>query len=168
MKIFKHRKWKSRHIISALFNMVLVRPSFDICSQAGADFPSSAYHHMYPPNRVCTTPDCPRFHSSNTVKMLTEPVTHKATLFTLREGSLPIYTTSFYCRGGFFQLHPDVRLRKYALGCNRRYHHNYSVHNKSGSRDYYGGVPQYIQVAKHFFMDAPLLEFFANCKVFGW
>jgi regulation of enolase protein 1 (concanavalin A-like superfamily) len=35
-------------------------------------------------------------------------------------------------------------------------------------RVYYGGVPQFIQVAQHFFMESALLEFFATAKVFGW
>jgi CxC5 like cysteine cluster associated with KDZ transposases len=55
-------------------------------------------------------------------------------------------------------------------GCRRRYYHNYVVHADSAvnSRTYYPGVPDVLQVAEHFFIDASLLEFFANGKVFGW
>ena len=60
-----------------------------------------AYRHLYPPTRVCNTSGCIGHRHSNNIKTLTEPVTYKATLFTLREGSLPIYTTSLYCRGKY-------------------------------------------------------------------
>ncbi|KAJ7626185.1 hypothetical protein FB45DRAFT_1085094, partial [Roridomyces roridus] len=94
---------------------------------------------------------CPNHRDSNDVMTLTEPLTHKATLYTLRNGVLPIYSTSLYCRG-----------------CNRRYYHNYYVHKQSSLRTYYGGVPHVVQVAQHFFMESPLLELFGNGMVFGW
>ena len=49
----------------------------------------SAYRHLYPPVRIC-------MHCHGPLK---EPVPHKAALFTLREGVLPISVTSLYCRG---------------------------------------------------------------------
>ncbi|KAF8054159.1 hypothetical protein FPV67DRAFT_1441185 [Lyophyllum atratum] len=82
---------------------------------------------------------------------LVELVTHKASLFTLKEGALPVYTTSLYCRG-----------------CFRRYYHNYSVHKQTSTRTYYEGVPDCVQVAQHFFIESPVLELFANGMTFGW
>ncbi|KIJ07033.1 hypothetical protein PAXINDRAFT_121288 [Paxillus involutus ATCC 200175] len=110
-----------------------------------------AYGDLYPPTRVCLSPDCPNFRSNNDVSTLSDPVTHKATRFTLRAGVLPIHTTSTYCRK-----------------CLRRYHHNYIVQKSSSSRTYYCGVLDVIQVATHFFIDTAVLELFANAKVFGW
>ncbi|PPQ87552.1 hypothetical protein CVT26_010631, partial [Gymnopilus dilepis] len=66
----------------------------------------------YPPTRVCMSKDCTAHRASDTTRTLTDPRTHKARLFTLREGALPIYTTSLYCRA-----------------CHRRYHRSYSVQN---------------------------------------
>ncbi|KAJ6580125.1 hypothetical protein DFH09DRAFT_855229, partial [Mycena vulgaris] len=80
---------------------------------------------------------------------LTDPLTHNATLFTLKHGALPIYTTSLYCRA-----------------CNRRYYHNYHVHKQSSLQTYHGGVPETVQVAQHFFIESALLELFANNMVF--
>ncbi|KAH7927102.1 hypothetical protein BV22DRAFT_1103930 [Leucogyrophana mollusca] len=85
------------------------------------------------------------------VSTLTDPVTHKATLFTLRDGAIPVHSTSTYCRK-----------------CHHRYHHNYRVHKSSSERLYYGGVPRVIQAAQHFFLESSLLELFAVAKVFGW
>lgn len=35
-------------------------------------------------------------------------------------------------------------------------------------REYYGGVPEVIQVSQHCFISSDLLEFFATSKTFGW
>ncbi|KAF4607371.1 hypothetical protein EYR38_001439 [Pleurotus pulmonarius] len=113
-----------------------------IYTALASDILQSSYRHIFPPTRFYTYPEC--------TARLTEPVTHKATLHTLREGSLTVYTTSLYCRK-----------------CYVRYYHNYSVHNASSLRTYYDGVPDVIQVAPHFFIEAALLEFFVAGKVFG-
>ncbi|KIO00334.1 hypothetical protein M404DRAFT_153181 [Pisolithus tinctorius Marx 270] len=106
-----------------------------------------AYGDIYPPTYVCLSSDCPNYQMG----VLTDPITYQATRFTLQYGVLPIYTTSMYfCK------------------CFRRYHHNFSVHKSTNTRTYYYGVPSTIQVATHFFIDTPLLELFANAKVFGW
>ncbi|KAG6914131.1 hypothetical protein DXG01_002276 [Tephrocybe rancida] len=57
---------------------------------------------------------------------------------------------------------------KFSTSCNRRYHHNYSVHNKTSTRLYYGGVPDVIQAAQHFFMESSVLELIANGMAFAW
>ncbi|PPQ64861.1 hypothetical protein CVT26_002579 [Gymnopilus dilepis] len=111
----------------------------------------TSYNHIYPPVRTCQTTACPNFRASNDVRTLKEPRTYKATLFTLRQGTMPIYTTSLYCRG-----------------CNRRYHSNYSVHAQSNIRQYYPGVPSILQVSTHYFLTSDLLEFFTQCKSIGW
>ncbi|KIM42532.1 hypothetical protein M413DRAFT_408395 [Hebeloma cylindrosporum] len=117
----------------------------DLASNASTD--EIELYNMY------ALPQETSFIPTNPCRTLTNPRTHKATLFTLRNGSLPVYTTSLYCRGP---------------GCNRRYYHNNFVHDASNTRVYYGGVPQFVQVAQHFFMESALLEFFATAKVFGW
>ncbi|KAJ7168385.1 hypothetical protein C8R43DRAFT_822857, partial [Mycena crocata] len=111
----------------------------------------TSFRHLYPPVRVCINSECTNHRDSDEIKTLTDPITHKATLFTVQHGALPIYTSSLYCRK-----------------CNRRYHHNYYVHKQSSLRTYYGGVPNIVQVATHFFIESALLELFANGMVFGW
>ncbi|KAJ3506212.1 hypothetical protein NLJ89_g6995 [Agrocybe chaxingu] len=107
-----------------------------------------SYRHIYPPLRTCNNPECSHHKDS---KPLDHPLSHAATLFTLREGALPVYTTSLYCRG-----------------CQRRYHHNYAVHKSSETREYYFGVPDIVQVTPHYFFESALLEYFATSKVFAW
>ncbi|KAJ7254456.1 hypothetical protein C8J57DRAFT_1035565, partial [Mycena rebaudengoi] len=108
-----------------------------------------AFGHLFPPVRVCQDPSCSKYCAHENIMTLSEPMTHKSTLHTLRNGALLVYTTSLYCRG-----------------CHRRYCHNYFVHKTSSLGTYYGGVPQNIQVAQHFFVESPLLELFANGMVF--
>lgn len=40
---------------------------------------------------------CSGYRLSNNIKTLNEPETYAAALFTLREGALPVFTTSFRC-----------------------------------------------------------------------
>ncbi|KAJ7092220.1 hypothetical protein C8R44DRAFT_750333 [Mycena epipterygia] len=96
---------------------------------------------------ICCS-DCPNHRAGENISTLVEPLTYNATLFTLRHGALPIYTTSLYCRS-----------------CNRWYYHNYYVHKQTSLRTYYGGVPDVVQVAQHFFIESALLELFANNMV---
>ncbi|KAJ6455114.1 hypothetical protein C8R47DRAFT_1251149 [Mycena vitilis] len=111
----------------------------------------TSFRHLYPPVRSCQHSDCRNSHKDSNILTLTDPLTYSATLFTLRHGAIPIFTTSLYCRA-----------------CNRRYYHNYHVHKQTSLRTYYGGVPDVIQVAQHFFIESALLELFANNMVFGW
>ncbi|KAJ7672974.1 hypothetical protein DFH06DRAFT_979239 [Mycena polygramma] len=111
----------------------------------------TSFRHIFPPVRTCIDPRCTNHNDSDDVMTLTDPLDHKATLFTVKNGALPIYTSSLYCRK-----------------CNRRYYHNYYVHKQSSLRTYYGHVPNVIQVAQHFFIESALLELFSNGMVFGW
>lgn len=54
------------------------------------------------------------------------------------------------------------------LECHTRYYHNYFVQKSANTRTYYGGVPQIVQVAQHFYIESSLLELFATNKVFAW
>ncbi|KAF8196942.1 hypothetical protein BJ912DRAFT_846451 [Pholiota molesta] len=98
-----------------------------------------------------TYPQCVNHRQSPNFKTLGAPSTYAATLFTLREGALPVFTTSWKC-----------------TACRKRYYSNYYIDPDTDSRVYYEGVPAYIQVSQHVYMDAPLLEFFATTNVFGW
>ncbi|KAF9537886.1 hypothetical protein CPC08DRAFT_824680 [Agrocybe pediades] len=111
----------------------------------------TSFRHLYPPVRVCQTKRCRNHRDTDEIKTLSDPVTYKGSLFTLRQGALPVFSTSVYCSK-----------------CNRRYHHNYVVHAQSSTEEYYSGVPGVIQASKHHFLDAPLLEFIVYAKVFGW
>ena len=99
--------------------------------------------------------------------ILTDPATYQATRFTLDYGALPIFATSMYCRS-VYSLLLSLSVINFFEECFRQYHHNYSVHKNTETRAYYPGVPCTIQAATHFFIDTPLLELFANAKVFGW
>lgn len=61
-------------------------------------------------------------------------------------------------------IHLDVKLLLIQLaGCLTRYHPNYYVHHPSGSnpkRKYYHGIPEYIQVKTHSFVERALCTFF--------
>ena len=129
-----------------------------------------AYRHQLPPTRVCLRSRCSRsrLDAEQSERTLTNPSTHPATLFTLREGALPIFTTSTYCRGEHQDLFSLALAKEVIQGCFTRYHPNYFVHSQTGTRTYYSGIPSAIQVAKHCYMDTALLELFTSTSVHGW
>ncbi|KAI0350653.1 hypothetical protein OH77DRAFT_1572366 [Trametes cingulata] len=101
---------------------------------------------------VCLERTCVNHRPSDEIMTLTEPLSYRATLFTLREGALPVYTTSLYCHA-----------------CHRRYHPNYYVDNAGSLRTFYEGPPPTVlQVSTHFFIEAAVLELFGNGMMFGW
>ncbi|KAJ2976816.1 hypothetical protein NUW54_g11507 [Trametes sanguinea] len=113
---------------------------------------SLGYCDLFPPTWVCLRRNCNNYRESEEVRTLTEPVTYRATLFTMRDGALPIHTTSLYCHS-----------------CKIRYHHNYMVDKAGSLRTYYEGPPPaIIQVSTHFFIESQVLELFGNGMVFGW
>ncbi|KAF9518066.1 hypothetical protein BS47DRAFT_1338638 [Hydnum rufescens UP504] len=100
-----------------------------------------SYWDVYPPTRICTMPLC-------NGQQLGDHMCHKAVLFTLQEGALPIFSTSVYCHS--------------------IYYHNYVVHKETSTRTYYPGVPEIIQLATYYFAESALLEFFATQMAFAW
>lgn len=50
--------------------------------------------------------------------------------------------------------------------CRRNYHHNYYV--EDGKRIYYGGLPQYLQVGEHQFVEDKLVEMWIGNMVLSW
>ncbi|KAJ8693235.1 hypothetical protein PTI98_010474 [Pleurotus ostreatus] len=108
----------------------------------------TSYRHLFPPTKVCLSPQCSS-HTKGVKRALVEPRSYKASLFTVRDGPLPIYVTTLYCRK-----------------CQTHYHTDYHIHKSQ--RTYYGGIPDIIQVAQHFFIENALLELFVAGQVFGW
>lgn len=52
------------------------------------------------------------------------------------------------------------------LGCRYSYQNNYSVHH--GVRYYYGGIPDYIQVSEHQFVEKKLVGMWVDMMLVGW
>ncbi|KIJ36555.1 hypothetical protein M422DRAFT_61158 [Sphaerobolus stellatus SS14] len=71
--------------------------------------------------------------------------------YDIDNGPIPVYITSFYCRG-----------------CYTRYYHNYYVHQNSTLQTYYGGIPDVIQSSRKIFVQASLCERFATQMVMAW
>lgn len=83
-------------------------------------------------------------------------------LFTLRRGVLPIKIVSMYCYRECRQYNIYI-FAKCILGCTTTYHLNNRVTRSShpdSRREYYGGVPEYIQAAKHIVFERDLCSLF--------
>ncbi|KAG8963097.1 hypothetical protein FRC00_007772 [Tulasnella sp. 408] len=85
-------------------------------------------------------------------KLVHKPAIHSIA-FTLRRGALPIFCPSLYC-----------------TRCLTRYYYNYSVTEASNSKSqriYYGGIPQWIEVSDHIFVDIEFCEWIEKEMAFA-
>ncbi|KAG1817374.1 hypothetical protein EV424DRAFT_1347961 [Suillus variegatus] len=83
-------------------------------------------------------------------------------------------TTSKKARGlpivklSSWEPHRQYDISKQGASVRSKYGLNYWTNNTDSTRIYYAGVPSIIQAARHFYIEAALLELFAAMKVFGW
>lgn len=99
----------------------------------GQDLGISAYV-LYPPMKVCVNQECIAMQRATPLKK-DEP--RRVVVFTQAFGARCAWSVHLKCRS-----------------CNTNYHHNYAV--CGASRQYYSGVPQYIQVGEHQFVERKL------------
>ncbi|KAG2159322.1 uncharacterized protein EDB93DRAFT_1075178 [Suillus bovinus] len=89
---------------------------------------------LYPPTKVCINPDCTAWQCG---LLLKKEEYQRVVLFTHGEGAHPGWMVHLRCQA-----------------CNTNYQSNYSV--KGQLRTYYAGLPQFIQVSDHQFVELEL------------
>ncbi|KAF8161529.1 hypothetical protein B0H34DRAFT_781972 [Crassisporium funariophilum] len=99
---------------------------------------------IYPPDDCCSNVRC-----LNKTPLKKELYRKKAVVYTQSAGVQPAWNVSLYC--------PK---------CNTSYHNNYAVNG--GNRIYQAGVPEFIQVGKHQFVEAKLAYSWRANMLFGW
>ncbi|KAG2354605.1 hypothetical protein BDR07DRAFT_1305413 [Suillus spraguei] len=99
---------------------------------------------LYPPSKYCTNSDCPK----TAALKWAEP--RQIIIHTLDQGTLPAWAVHLSCDK-----------------CHRHYHYNYVVHSSAQHRTYYPGVPDYLQVAEHQFVDIRLAKLWTNLHLLG-
>ncbi|KDQ52939.1 hypothetical protein JAAARDRAFT_183569 [Jaapia argillacea MUCL 33604] len=114
------------------------------------------FFNLYPPTETCLDPACRHVLEYQDVvylseRELKEPSQYEITVFTVKLGAVPGFTTSLYCRK-----------------CYTRYHPNYYVHNKATLRTYYQEPPTLIETSDHVYMSRDTCELFANMMVTSW
>ncbi|KAJ6462258.1 hypothetical protein C8R47DRAFT_1327226 [Mycena vitilis] len=98
---------------------------------------------LYPPNRQCTNPDC----AANIPLKKAEP--RQIVVYTLAKGVRPSWEIHLSC--------PT---------CHTNYQHNFSVRN--GIRSYYGGVPNYLKVGDHQYVERKLAAMWISMMLLAW
>ncbi|KAL0954922.1 hypothetical protein HGRIS_003855, partial [Hohenbuehelia grisea] len=99
---------------------------------------------LYPPSQYCTNVVCSKQGS-----VLKREEQRQAVLYTLANGAQPAWSIHVAC-----------------TACHSNCHHNFSVHNDV--RTYYAGVPEYVQVGDHQFVEAKLVELWITSMLVGW
>ena len=131
-------------------------------------------HELLPPTHTCIVANCPNHllqHSSP--PDLCETISHEAVLFTRSHGTLPIYTTSAYCRGKSQQGYLTAMTNELipaSLACSTQYYHDCYVRNNI--RTYYTEniLLQFdvIQISTHFFIKSDLCTRFRMQMALAW
>ena len=92
-------------------------------------------------------------------------------MYTHSRGILPIQIVTLYCRGKLAIIDRSHLTLNYSRpGCNTTYRPNYYVSNAestSAVRQYYAGVPEYIEVTQHSYVDVELSRLFRHQMAFA-
>ncbi|PPQ83677.1 hypothetical protein CVT26_006236 [Gymnopilus dilepis] len=102
---------------------------------------------IFPPDETvcCTNVSCERYQKHALKKEKSRAVL----VFTLSDGVQPAYAVHLSCNK-----------------CNTQYHNNYSVNGKV--RTYYHGIPDYLQVSEHHFVEQRLVRLWVSMLLLGW
>ncbi|KAJ6602853.1 hypothetical protein DFH09DRAFT_1470889 [Mycena vulgaris] len=99
--------------------------------------------NLYPPSHLCDNPACTR---TNPLK---KAECRQVVVYTIAKGVRPAWSIHLYCED-----------------CNTNYQYEFSVHK--GVRTYYGGIPKYIQVGEHQFVDRKLVGMWISLMLVAW
>ncbi|EIW51585.1 uncharacterized protein TRAVEDRAFT_137153 [Trametes versicolor FP-101664 SS1] len=100
---------------------------------------------LYPATTVCTDPSCPSH--GRVLRLWEDP--KRVTMFSLASGVFEGFAVATSCRK-----------------CRATYYPNYVV--RGDVRQYYEGIPDYVQVADHTYIENALLEHFTMLSVLSW
>ncbi|KAJ3524994.1 hypothetical protein NMY22_g10758 [Coprinellus aureogranulatus] len=131
---------------------ILWEPMVDDIPCNGTDFLAFKHHGwkqgltafpLFPPSQFCTNVRCD----------YRQPLKRQIHKFGV-----------IYTRANGAQLGHHVHL--YCHRCNTSYHNNYSI--QDDKRTYYPGVPEYLQVAQHHFVEKELAVMWRQATCLGW
>ena len=93
----------------------------------------------------------------------------RVVLFMMAEGVQEGYAVQLYCSGEYFMnMFVLLPVQAVSLECRTVYYPNYSAHNDVQVRHYYEGIPEYIQVSNHHYVQRSVLEHFTMLSVLSW
>ncbi|KAJ7936288.1 hypothetical protein B0H13DRAFT_1946806, partial [Mycena leptocephala] len=103
----------------------------------------TTHHCLIPPSHECTNSMC------NRVNPLKKAECRQAVVYTLDKGVRPAWSIHLYCED-----------------CHTNYQYEFSVNQ--GVRTYYGGIPKYIQVGEHQFVERKLVGMWISLMLVAW
>jgi hypothetical protein len=115
---------------------------------------------IHPRSDLCMNGDCPN------VVPLKKETQQKAVVYTQDIGVQPAWYIHVYCPSTFRSQLSNLNPHKAVIACKTSYHNNYSVCD--GTRTYYAGVPTYLQVGEHQFVEHTLAKVWRGQMLLGW
>lgn len=127
---------------------------------------SSGVEAMISPIETCINEGCQG--AGKTLGGKNRP--YQGVLFTRDRGVLPICISTLYCRCAFSSTHiTPVSVPDQYADCSTTYRPNYYVHNADNHaavRQYASGIPQYLEITQHSYVERDLVEVFRNQMAF--
>ena len=121
----------------------------------------SASRTFYPPSMYCISNGC---RNRLPIK---KSESKAVNLYTLSQGTIPSYHVHLYCPSkSLFAFNTLLLSYRIKPGCKTSYYHNYSVHNRE--RHYYQGVPEFLEVGDHQFVERRLVELWITLMGTSW
>ncbi|KAJ7114481.1 hypothetical protein C8R44DRAFT_630206 [Mycena epipterygia] len=99
---------------------------------------------LYPPNTHCINPEC-----AENPKPLKKAQPRQVMIYTLDKGVRPLWEVHLSCES-----------------CLTNYHHNFSIW--ADVRSYYGGVPDYLKVGDHQYVERRLAGMWTSMMLLAW
>lgn len=88
-------------------------------------------------------------------------------VYTLDKGVQPAWAVTLYCPGAVNTNDYEICSNKaWMLDCNSTYHNNFVVQDKY--RTYYHGLPRYIEVGEHQYVEDRLAKMWINHMLVAW
>jgi CxC5 like cysteine cluster associated with KDZ transposases len=111
-------------------------------------------------SNVCTNESCPN------TKPLKKEKPQRVIIYTLANGAQPAWLFSLSVQVNVKVFDRFIVLTNTLLACNTQYHSNFSVHE--GQRTYYPGIPEFIEVGKHQFVEQVVARMWITNLLLGW
>lgn len=103
----------------------------------------------------CDTPTC-----GHQGKPLKQQRFRQVVIYTAGDGACPAWSVQLKCPGAFldFSLTTSVNDPSVSVECKADYRHNFCVRGGTDTRTYNQGVPDYIQVGEHQFVEKKVVN----------
>lgn len=99
-------------------------------------------------------------------RILKKAKSRRIVIYTLDKGAQPAWAVTLYCAGNVRTANNGIQSNTWIVDCNTTYHNNFAVQDQY--RTYNHGVPRYIEVGEHQYVEDRLAKMWINYMLVAW